>query len=167
MSRYFLIQGFFYQNQEWFDNVYVPGEGLTAVVKEGLIPFMFSGAIWHLGHDEINDLVGALRDDFGPSELRDIAVSDSEISFSKYYEKYKILGPDKFVRYTLKKGEQNTWVGTYSFPTDPKMEGGAARCILTELDFSLIQRDIAKVLNNAAGQFALDLDEGERLENRL
>ena len=169
-AKYLLIQGFFYQHQEWLGTAFKGDEGLTAVIKEGLIPFMYAGSIWHTGHEEAGELVGAMQDDFGHSELHDIVLTETELSFSKHYEKYKILKEiilvDASIRYNFKKGARNTWVGTYEFPPSSQVPRGGTRCVLTELDFSLVKRDIAKALNDAYGQAALDLEEPAELGQR-
>ncbi len=139
--NYHLIQGFFYQESSEIGIGYKIGEGEVATVRHTLLPFMYSGAIWHLGHNPLNELVGVLTDDIGPSDLYDIKLTASELSFSKFYRKYG-GDPDKFVRYEFGRSEQGSWFGTYSFPTTPDVPGGTTRCFLTRIDGALIQSDV-------------------------
>ncbi len=158
--KYFLIQGFFYQQQVWIDTAFVGTQGLTPIVREGLISFMYAGAIFHRGHDEKNELVGAMNDEFGHSELRNIVLTDSELSFSKCYETYEI-------QYVFKKGESNTWVGRFFYPNHPTAREGLTRCVLTPVDWNLFKRDMAKILDDAVGQVGIDFDELTRVESGL
>lgn len=139
--KYYLLQGFFYQGTSELGIGFKPGDGEVATVRHTLLPFMYSGAIWHLGHEPLNELVGALTDDMGPSDLYDIQISDTVLSFSKFYRKYQ-GDPAKFVRYEFGRSAENTWFGTYSFPTTPDVPGGTSRCILTPINGALIQEDV-------------------------
>ncbi|HVZ75694.1 MAG TPA: hypothetical protein VG934_00235 [Candidatus Paceibacterota bacterium] len=157
--------GFFYQQQTWFDTAFVGDEGLTPIVREGLITSMYAGAIFHRDHDERKELVGAMSDEFGRSELRDITLTDTDLQFTKHYKTHEI-------QYILKKGEDNTWVGEFSFRSIPsrvkvRLKGkGSTRCILTQVDWGLFKRDIAKFLDEAAGQVGIDFDELAQKESK-
>jgi len=170
--RYFFIQGFYYQRQVWFENAYMGDEGLSTIVRDGLIPSMYAGSIFHRDHNEQNELVGAMQDENGPSELRDIVLTETELSFSKYYQKREFLPPldprDDFIRYVFKKGEGNTWIGEFSFPNHP--DGALrriSRCVLTPVDWNLFKRDISKFVDDAVGQVGIDFDELARVESEL
>jgi hypothetical protein len=122
----YAIQGVFFQNQEWLSTAFLPGEGLSPVIKTGLIYTIYSGVI-SINPENPAQLVGGIIDHYGESILTDIIIvegsSAAEISFTKKYVKR----PD-LIRYTFKIRDGVTWVGRFD---GPKVGSGVSRCLLT------------------------------------
>lgn len=117
----YLIQGFFFQNQQWLGiGVGSEGEWPAAVIRSGLCQFMYSGVIF----PEQGELAGHMSDHFGESMLFKVQISPNEVGFSKKYERRQDIVDYKF---SLQNG---LWVGGYSGPTVGK---GGAKCVITEV----------------------------------
>src|SRR3989344_3524944 len=81
-----LIQGLFFQNQEWLDVERVPIDGNIVVIKSDLIQTMFGGIIYPDTKRAIHTLTGEIFDYFGLSVLSDVFVSEGqEVRFVKKY----------------------------------------------------------------------------------
>lgn len=123
----FLVQGCFFQNQEWIGTRMVPVEGMVAVIERGLLYDFFAGIV-HVDPRMPGRLTGILQDHYGFSTLSDIALSSSQFSFLKRYE-----GRQYDIRYSFSVKDGNTWVGHYEAE---RVGRGVCRCILTEVEDS-------------------------------
>jgi hypothetical protein len=117
------INGLFFQRQSLIGETYKPGEGAVAVIREGTFGFYFSGYIDTEARDGDDGPPGALRDEFGFSELRDVIVTDTEFGFKTRYDQR----PDE-IEYRFRKLPDGSWVGHYE---GEKVGRGVARCMLT------------------------------------
>ena len=137
----FLIQGVFFQNQEWLGTRMVPIEGMVAVIERGLIYDMYAGII-RVDPENPWRFVGGMNDHYGESTLSDIVFVDGvELSFSKKYNRRQ----DK-IHYSFKVKDGNTWAGEYSGEIVGK---GLSRCIVTEVDDSFNDpRNLMKLLDS-------------------
>lgn len=125
LSDMYLIQGVFFQNQQWLGVACVPIEGNVAVIRSGLCYFVFSGVI----NRDLNDLfgrhIGQLDDHFGHSNLTNMCLTDDELTFVKKYTQR-----DYTINYTFKRQSSGIWVGKYSGEVTGT---NIARCILTPI----------------------------------
>ena len=118
----YLVQGFFFQNHLQVGIGIDPKQGPRAMVSKAEVQHMFAAAIWEGGEGE---LVGKMRDDFGPSDLSDISISKDEIEFVKKYEHRETL-----IHYVFRVKDGNSWVGRYE---GTRSGEGVCRCVLTEV----------------------------------
>ena len=123
----FLIQGVFFQNQEWLGTRMVPVEGMVAVIEKGLIWDMYAGVI-RPNPNFPGQLIGGMKDHYGESILSDIEVSDIQVKFTKKYNRR-----DDKIEYLFKVKDGNTWAGEYHGDV---VGQGLSRCIVTEMDDS-------------------------------
>lgn len=145
----FFIQGVFFQNQEWLGVQTVPIEGNVAVLRRGLQWDMYAGIIFpnpervHLPENKFTDeFIGGMNDHFGESTLKDIVITDLEISFSKKYNRR-----DDVIHYSFKIKDGNTWVGGYH---GDEVGKGLSRCIITPVNDSFNDpTSIMKLLGTA------------------
>ncbi len=124
-----LIQGFFFQNQNWLSIAHrseVEG-GVGVVINEGLCRFMYSGVIFPDPCNE-QELIGEMFDHFGESKLFDVKITQVEVEFAKKYDNRKDIIYYKFRR------EDELWVGEYYGLTTGK---GGAKCTIVEAPDSL------------------------------
>ena len=124
-----LIQGVFFQNQEWLDLATKPVDGVVAVIKRGLIFMLYAGVI-KLNSDPIPQLEGEMFDYYGISTLSDITVNETGLSFTKQYKNR----PDT-IRYTFTDREGITWAGRYA---GEAVGSGISRCVITEVGDSFM-----------------------------
>ena len=124
---FYLIQGFFFQNMQWLDVSHKTGEA-QAVICSSLVRNMFMGAV---GPDPENEMrnIGVMDDLYGESQLTDVQITDSSLSFTKTY----IKRGDP-IYYEFKKNENGVFVGTWKGPAVGK---GTARCWLTPVNESV------------------------------
>jgi hypothetical protein len=124
----FLIQGVFFQNQEWLGVRMVPIEGMVAVIEGGLIYDMYAGII-RVDPENPGRFVGGMNDHYGESNLSEIIFVDGvKLSFSKKYDRRQ----DK-IRYSFKAKDGVTWIGVYVGEVVGK---GLSRCVITEVEDS-------------------------------
>jgi hypothetical protein len=142
MSRYFFLQGFYYQHQKFLSLAYGL-QGQQVVIEPGLLRSMYAGVIWTPDPKDNENLLGVTQDELGLAELRNITLSETEFSFNKYYEKWKLI-PNAYIRYVFTEREKNTWVGVFTF-WDGRATPGASRCILTEVDKALFDEDVSQL----------------------
>lgn len=136
----FLIQGCFFQNQEWLGLRTEPIEGTVCVIEKGLIWDMFAGIIRH-NPNFPPQLIGGMLDHYGESILSDIEINDIQVRFTKRYERRS----DEIL-YSFKVKEGNTWAGKYSGEAVGK---GLSRCVITEVDDSFSdQRKLMKLVGS-------------------
>jgi hypothetical protein len=118
----FLIQGVFFQNRSWLDLGMKPGEGVVAMVCNGMCDFIFSGVLEYLPDGALR---GVVYDVLGEAELSDIALSESELRFTKKYAQRIYL-----IQYKFTKQEDGTWIGEY---TGSETGSGKSRCVLIKI----------------------------------
>ncbi len=115
----YLIQGFFLKKDSRLE-VRTGAEGSVTMIREGLLPFMYSGVVLP---DEKNPTLytGRMIDCFGESTIFDGIISPNNFLFYKIYDSHK----EGVIRYRFeKKGE--IWIGHYS---NSKQEG-RTKCVL-------------------------------------
>lgn len=135
----FLIQGLFFQNQQYMELACVPKEGVVAVIHEGLFQYMYAGLIWTDERQVLGGLKGEMQDQFGHSRLSRIQVSDLEISFTKKYDRR-----DDEILYKFRIKDGNSWIGEYN---GDMVGSGTSRCIITEVPDSFFDgQDLARKL---------------------
>lgn len=127
----FLIQGIFFQNQQWLGLGVRQIEGVIAVVHSGLCQFIYAGVMWQDPEHVMGGLTGHMQDACGNSALSDIYVSEFEVRFTKKYERRKDV-----IRYTFKVRDGQTWVGEYEGEACGK---GISRCLITEVGEEFFQ----------------------------
>ena len=148
-----LIQGFFVQKIDGLLDIgYVGGEGAVALMRKGIFPFMYAGAIHENG---AGVLVGSMLDVQGESSLFDISVDETEIRFYKQYKRYELLGPRSHILYVFDRREENTWVGRWRYVEDPA-HFGPTRCVITDVPDELLQGDIVSFLTEHPDGFSPD-----------
>jgi len=123
----FLIQGVFFQNQEWLGTRMMPIDGMVAVIERGLVFDMYAGVI-RQNPDFPPQLLGGMFDHYGESVLSDIEVNGIQVRFKKQY----IHRRDE-ISYVFKVKDGDTWVGEYS---GEEVGNGLSRCLITEVDDS-------------------------------
>lgn len=94
---------------------------------------MFAGWLHQPHPEEI--WTGVMHDGYGPSELRDVEVdeSDGELRFTKYYP----VRPEPIDYLFVQNGE--VWSGRFDY-VGTSIEGGAATCLLTPAPLDLVRR---------------------------
>ncbi len=134
----YLIQGIFFQNQGWLSTAMRPIEGAIAVIRQGLLPFMYSGLIWRDPDGLLGEMIGVMEDRFGESELTKIHISNSGIRFEKKY----VRGESEraIFEYNFTKKDGNTWVGRYR---NPQAGVGVTRCVITEVSEDFLSPEAA------------------------
>lgn len=136
----FLVQGLFFQNQQYMGLAYAPIDGLIATINEDLFQFMYAGLIWTDERHALGGLKGEMQDHFGRSRLSEIRVSDTVVSFTKKYERR-----DDEILYTFKIKDGNSWIGEYN---GDAVGSGTSRCIITEVPNSFFSGQVlAEKLN--------------------
>jgi hypothetical protein len=100
---------------------------------------MYAGALWKPNGPRF---VGAVRDDIGYAVMQEIELTDSQLTFTKYYEKYGDR-PDRAIHYDLKREEGTMWSGRWFWPDD--QGDGLTRCVITEVDDQLFEDDLARM----------------------
>ncbi|MEK9131715.1 MAG: hypothetical protein AAB447_02275 [Patescibacteria group bacterium] len=139
----FLIQGVFFQNRQYLGLACVPIEGAVVTINEGLFQTMFAGIIFSDQRQSRNNLRGYMLDTCGESVLKDISVSDREVSFTKHYDRRKDI-----IKYSFTVKHGNTWIGQYS---GDAVGVGLARCMITEVDDDFLLPNIpAELLDKPA-----------------
>ncbi len=125
MSKLFLIQGLFSQEQQRFGIGYKPGIGEAVFVKPQMIQCFFSGFIGPQPEiaGEFPGMTGMMQDHYGEAEIADAMVTDESVSFTKIYIR---RGDPIFYEFTKKEGDD--WLGTYKGPAVGK---GLAKCRIT------------------------------------
>lgn len=137
---HFLIQGMFFQNNHWLGLETRPIDGVVTMIYSGLCQYMFAGAMWQDPNHVLGDLTGHMQDSFGNSVLSDIRISESEVTFTKAYDRKEDL-----IRYTFKRQEGQIWIGEYE---GEACGTGVSSCIITKVDSEFFQPDfIMKKLN--------------------
>jgi hypothetical protein len=142
-----LIQGFFVQRHENLAIGYVAVEGAVPVVRTEIFPYMYAGVVWQEG----GELVGASSDAQGEARLFDIHIEPGKISFKKQYLRHQWQGAHTHITYVFDKQEGNTWVGTWQHMSDPEQMWGTSRCVVTDVDDSLFQGDVARAVELGIG----------------
>ena len=143
--KLYLIHGFFCEIHAGLATKMVPIDGVTAVVREEAIPVMFAGLITHRDLNEANPLIGSMTDEIGKAELSEIVITKDEVRFLKIYDGRQ---QSKGISYVLHR-DGNTWVGEYSLTAaSGRPLKGPARCVITEVDQSLFQRDLEQFVTN-------------------
>ena len=124
----FLIQGVFFQNQEWLGTQMVPIDGMVVVIERGLIYGMYAGII-RVDPKNSRRLIGGMNDHWGESVLSGIVFVDGiKLSFLKKYDHR-----EDTILYSFKAKDGITWIGEYEGEIVGK---GLSRCIITEVDDS-------------------------------
>jgi len=119
----YLIQGFFFQNRQWLGlDMSTEGEGVIAVVRQGLCRNLFSGVMFP---DTLGGLIGEMNDRCGESELSKVVISSNSFQFEKNY-KERVNRP---ISYSFRR-KGLLWIGEYSGETVGR---GGATCITTEV----------------------------------
>ncbi len=120
----YLIQGVFFQNQQWLGTRMVPIEGMVAVIEKGLLYSMFTGTIYEDSRNP-GQLTGGLVDHYGNSDLSDVELTDTELRFTKKYQRRA----DQ-IEYVFRQNDSFGWIGTY---VGPVVGSGVSRCVLTRV----------------------------------
>ena len=127
----YLIQGFFFQHQEWLGlGMSSEGEGVITVIKSGLCRFMYSGVIYPDERNALGGFAGQMSDHFGDSQLSNVAVLPEEVRFVKKYDHRDDLIDYKFTK------QNGLWVGGYSRSA---VGQGGAKCVITEVSEDLFR----------------------------
>lgn len=127
----YLIQGFFFQHQEWLGlGMSSEGEDVVVVVNSGLCRFMYSGVIYPDEHNVLGEFAGQMSDHFGDSLLSQVVVLSEEVRFVKKYN-----SRDDLIDYNFTK-QNGLWVGGYSGPV---VGQGGAKCVITEISEDLFR----------------------------
>lgn len=126
ISIAFLIQGVFWQKRQWLDTALEPIEGYVAVIKTGVVEFMYQGAVCASPESLLGEMSGSTTDHFGRSQITKFVMEQSRLSFVKQYgdKPYGIA----YV-FPVKKG--NIWEGYYEGPSN--VGCGLTRCVVTEV----------------------------------
>ncbi len=147
-----LIQGFFVQYREGLLDIAYGEDGPQAVVRKGLVPHMYAGAVFD---DDAGSWSGEMMDPQGESRLFDIIIDDSSIRFTKQYVRHELLGPDRRIFYTFGRREGNTWVGKWRYRDSAIW--GPSRCVITDVDEKLFRSDVLDFLKSfPVGEFNPD-----------
>ena len=118
---FYLIQGFFFQNQHRFDiGVRSNDEQPAVIIRSGLCRFIYPGIIFL----ERDNLAGRMTDQFGESTPFKMHISPNEVGFAKKYEQRQDIINYKFVL------QNGLWVGGYS---GPMVREVCAKCIISEV----------------------------------
>ncbi|MBL7058674.1 hypothetical protein ISS03_05055 [Patescibacteria group bacterium] len=127
MPYYNLVQGFFFQPNQFLELDNESGESV-AVVNENTIRFMYAGTIYPNKNKPTSELIGGMNDHFGYSLLSNVHVSEQELRFVKKYTDRKDTIQYEFIRQ-----DDGAWIGSYS---GIYVGRGSAKCILTEVQKS-------------------------------
>lgn len=131
----FLIQGVFFQEQEFFQPMMVSGDGMVAGIRSHLIYDMFGGVIFR--DPKTQELSGGMTDHYGESVLSNISMTETRFSFVKQYN-----GRGDNIAYLFEKGSGNLWIGGYQ---GVATGAGNSHCILTEVpDDFFVPKPITK-----------------------
>jgi hypothetical protein len=130
----FLIQGVFFQKRQFLTTTYLPREGLSPVLGNGVFYSMFCGSIW-VDPQKPSQLVGGLMDQFGDSLLSSIEMTPDFLRFKKKYSQREYT-----IDYDLVPLGQGMWKGTWK--SIPSVGMGPARCILTEVPNNFLDHAI-------------------------
>lgn len=120
-----LIQGVFFQQNQWLDLAERPRFGTCVVINKGVCRFVYAGVIWRDNAKALGPLVGSITDHFGESELSNVSVTEQGIEFVKRYLKRRDT-----IRYVFSKKDGNTWAGEWS---GDAVGSGISRCVVTEV----------------------------------
>ncbi len=134
-----LIQGVFFQNQEWVGLGMRPGDGVVTVMHSGLCQFVYGGVIWQDPKNALGALIGHMQDSFGQALLSDIYASDHTLRFVKQYR-----DRDDTIQYTFEKKDDLGWIGEYA---GKEVGTGISRCVVTEVEDGFFDpRSITQIL---------------------
>jgi hypothetical protein len=118
-----LIQGVWFQKREGLGLAF-DGTGAVPVWQAAMCRFMFAGGFGPAdGNPRV--LAGNMTDPAGESELADIRLTGTTLSFVKKYIHRRDL-----IQYTFRKGKNGTWDGEYS---GSACGTGKSRCVLTQI----------------------------------
>ncbi|MFA5358529.1 MAG: hypothetical protein WC310_01750 [Patescibacteria group bacterium] len=127
----YLIQGFFFQDQERLGlAMSSEAKGAVAVVNSGLCRFMYAGVIYPAENETANEYVGQMFDHFGDAALSDIKLSADQLEFVKKYNHRNDLIDYIFLK------RNGIWVGSYSGSV---VGQGSAKCVITEVPQDFFQ----------------------------
>lgn len=156
-----LIQGFFIQKTENLLGIAFGEEGEQATIRKAVCPFMYAGTI----HQIEGGWEGEMIDPQGQSNLFDIVISDAYVSFKKQYVRHRHQ-PHAYIIYSFHTREDNTWVGAWRHPKGQGGDWGPSRCIITDLDERLLQKDVINFLKNLPPE-DFDPEKVKEFEKRL
>lgn len=135
----YLIQGCFFQPTQFFGIGY-RGDGLAAIVREGMGRFPFFGAVHSLTDPPSFWWEGDMHDNFGPSKIGEWVLSLSKVTFTKIYLKGS-RGSRGPIHYRFEKQTDGTWIGTYE---GEECGQGLARCVITKVGDDFFQAPISE-----------------------
>jgi hypothetical protein len=125
-----LIQGIFFQDRTVLGIDTAPIVGEVVLVRNDILPWLFSGVIapGSTHFPRVTD--GFIRDRFGLASISKFSLSEKRLKFTKKYE-----GRDDLIAYEFKKKEGNEWLGTY---TGEATGNGYASCTLVKVADSFL-----------------------------
>jgi hypothetical protein len=106
--------------------------GAVPVWQTAMCHFMFTGGFGP-SHNDRNILTGNMTDPAGESELSDIKLTETELSFTKKY-----VHREDFIEYTFRKQPDGTWKGTYS---GSACGTGQSHCVLAQVGDDFLAMD--------------------------
>lgn len=125
----FFINGMFWQEGlvPYVGNDQIMGEVVMLGIKQ--TEALFSGVIGLLAYSGTD---GYLKDTFGESDVSDVKLSRTNLSFTKQY-----IHREDTISYSFTRGSDDVWVGTWEGDAVGK---GEAKCILTKIPQTFFQK---------------------------
>lgn len=130
----YFINGMFWQQGTVPFIGYESGVGSILKLGHRQLEAVFSGIIGD--HVNENTTDGFLTDIFGRSEVTDLTISETHLSFSKRY-----IEREHAIAYTFTKTSDGTWIGNWKSNIVGK---GEARCITTPIPDDFFTKPLKK-----------------------
>ncbi len=124
-TQLYSIQGIIFQSGHTHGIGYKPGIGEAVTIQDAMIFAMYHGVV-----SEEETLCGHMHDKWGDSQVTNFKVSETELTFSKFYDRR----PE--IRYRFIKKTDDVWFGSWE---GEDCGTGQSKCILTPIDESFFE----------------------------